>query len=153
MAKAFRAVGWDKPMSQFERYLEEHENGSRHVLVTEVQGEFAGYVTVIWESGYQPFKDEGIPEIQDFNVLPKFRNKGIGSTLLDQAESLVSERSDVVGIGVGLYADYGSAQRLYVKRGYVPDGRGITCEGEPVKPGDEVRVDDALVLHFTKGLT
>jgi hypothetical protein len=38
---------------------------------------------------------------------------------------LVAERSDVVGLGVGLYPDYGTAQRMYVRRGYLPDGRGV----------------------------
>ena len=33
-------------------------------------------------------------------------------------------RSPLAGIGFGLYADYGAAQRLYVKCGYLPDGRG-----------------------------
>ena len=36
----------------------------------------------------------------------------------------------IVGIGVGLYPDYGSAQRLYIKRGYLPDGHGATYNYE-----------------------
>lgn len=31
----------------------------------------------------------------------------------------------IVCIGVGLHAGYGSAQRMYVKRGYIPDGTGV----------------------------
>jgi hypothetical protein len=38
----------------------------------------------------------------------------------------VARRSGVVGIGVGLHPSYNAAQRLYVKRGYIPDARGIT---------------------------
>ena len=42
---------------------------------------------------------------------------GVGSMLLDIAEKEAAIKSDVVGIGVGLYAGhdggYGSAQRLY----------------------------------------
>jgi len=44
---------------------------------------------------------------------------------MDQAEQIIAERSDIVGIGVGLYADYGTAQRMYARRGYVPDGHGL----------------------------
>ena len=71
---------------------------------------------------------------------------------MDEAERKVSERSGVAGIGVGMSPDYGAAQRLYVRRGYVPDGRGLTSKGSPVKPGDEITVDDALVLYLTKTL-
>jgi hypothetical protein len=56
----------------------------------------------------------------------------------------------VAGIGVGLFASYGSAQRLYVRRGYIPDGRGIARRGETIEPGASVVVDDDLVLYFTK---
>ena len=48
---------------------------------------------------------------------------------MDAAEALASEASDVVCIGVGMYPGYGAAQRLYVKRGYVPDGSGLWVPG------------------------
>jgi hypothetical protein len=69
---------------------------------------------------------------------------------LDEAERKVSERSGVAGIGVGMSPDYGAAQRLYVRRGYVPDGNGLT--GRPVRPGAEITVNDGLVLYLTKAL-
>jgi GNAT superfamily N-acetyltransferase len=83
-------------------------------------------------------------------VLPVFRRRGIGSRLMDEAETIVGARSRIVGIGVALDPDYGPAQRLYVLRGYVPDARGVTSHGVPVKWGDTVRVDDDLVLYLTK---
>ncbi|WP_327637375.1 GNAT family N-acetyltransferase [Kribbella sp. NBC_00482] len=150
MAAAFDAIEWSKPESQYRRYLGEQEAGTRDVLIAAVDGEFAGYVTVRWVSQYEPF--DGIPEVQDFNVLPKFRRRGIGSALMDAAEALVAERSPVVGIGVGLYADYGTAQRMYVRRGYIPDGRGLLYNLEQVPPGEMVRNDDDTVLMFTKQL-
>ncbi|HET6987964.1 MAG TPA: GNAT family N-acetyltransferase [Kribbella sp.] len=150
MSAAFTALGWDKPVAQYEKYLAEQRAGSRDVLVATVEGEFAGYVTVWWESPYEPFN--GIPEISDFNVLPKFRRRGVGTGLMDAAEALVAERSAVVGIGVGLYADYGTAQRMYVRRGYLPDGRGLVYDGKQVPPGEMVRNDDAAALMFTKRL-
>ena len=45
-----------------------------------------------------------------------------------------AQRSDHAGIGFGLYADYGAAQRLYIKRGYIPDGRGAHYGTSPVFP-------------------
>jgi GNAT superfamily N-acetyltransferase len=150
MSAAFDEIGWNKPVSQYEKYLAQQREGSRSVLVATVDDEFAGYVTVNWNSPYEPF--DGVPEVQDFNVLPKFRRRGIGSGLMDAAEALVAERSDVVAIGVGLYADYGTAQRMYVRRGYIPDGRGILYELKEVPPGEMIRVDDEAILMFSKPL-
>lgn len=145
---AFTAIGWDKPVEQYEKYLAEQAAGVRDVLVATVDEEFVGYVTVRWESAYF----DGLPEIQDFNVLPPYRRRGIGSGLMDAAEALVAQRSTVVGIGVGLYADYGQAQRMYVRRGYLPDGRGLMYDNQPVAPGNTIRLDDAATLMLTKSL-
>lgn len=150
ISAALAAVGWDKPVAQYENYLDEQREGTRDVLVATVDGGYAGYVTVRWESPYEPFG--GIPEIQDFNVLPELRRRGIGSALMDAAEALVAERSPVVGIGVGLYPDYGQAQRMYVRRGYVPDGRGLIYDGRQVAPMETIRNDDSATLMFTKQL-
>ena len=149
---AFAAQGWNKPAAQYERYFAEQERGERVVLVAEFDGAFAGYVTVVWESGYASFREESVPEICDFNVLLKFQRLGIGSALMDEAERRISERSPIVGIGVGLTADYGAAQVLYARRGYVPDGRGISHDDRFLVYGDTAPVDDGLVLHLTKRL-
>jgi GNAT superfamily N-acetyltransferase len=152
ISAAFSGLGWNKPRSQYERYLSEQQREARTVLVAFVGRDFAGYVTVVWTPSYPPFLAAGIPEIQDFNVLPRFRRQGIGTSLMDEAERKVSERSDVAGIGVGMSPDYGAAQRLYVLRGYVPDGKGLTSNGSPVRPADEITVNDGLVLYLTKAL-
>ncbi len=57
-----------------------------------------------------------------------------------------------IGLGVGLYADYGPAQRFYNKLAYVVDGFGITSHNQPVAPGATVRVDDDLNIWLTKRL-
>jgi GNAT superfamily N-acetyltransferase len=150
IADAFAALGWNKPLGQFQCYHAEQEEGGRVVLVAFVEGVFAGYLNVVWNPGYPPFREERIPEIQDFNVLPAFRRRGIGSRLMDRAEELAAERSPIVGIGVGMTADYGAAQRMYVLRGYIPDGRGLTSNHRFLKDGDQAEVDDGLVLYFTR---
>lgn len=149
---AFTAIGWSKPAAQFEQYLAEQAAGSRAVLVARLDGEFAGYVTVDWVSPYPAFAEAGTPEVRDFNVLPHLRRRGIGTRLMDAAEALIAERSPLAGIGVGLYPDYGAAQRLYVLRGYVPDGRGIAWNNAHVAAGQSVPVDDDLALYFVKAL-
>ena len=152
IVEAFRQIGWKKPASQYERYLKERTEGIRQVFVAFENGEFAGYLTVIFESDYPPFKAENIPEINDFNVLPKFRRRKIGTKLMDKAEEFIAQKSEIAGIGVGLDRDYGAAQRLYVLRGYVPDGRGIVRQNRFPKYGEKVTVDDDLNLYFTKVL-
>ncbi|MGH8596363.1 MAG: GNAT family N-acetyltransferase [Gammaproteobacteria bacterium] len=152
ISAAFAAIARNKPVSQFESYAAEQAAGEREVLVAELAGRFVGYVTIRWHPTYVPFADSGIPEVQDFNVLPDFRRRGIGTRLMNRAEEMIAERSDTVGIGVGMYADYGNAQRLYVLRGYVPDGRGLTYKGQVLAPMESTINDDDLVLFFTKKL-
>ena len=151
---AFNQIGWNKPESLFEGYFKEQEAGDRLVWVAHFKGEFAGYVTLKWQSQYPSFKAQSIPEIMDLNVLPSFRKMGIGSLLLDAAEKEALTKSQIIGIGVGLYAGadggYGTAQRLYIKRGYIPDGKGVTYNYEPTIPGNSYPLDDDLVLWFMK---
>lgn len=69
---------------------------------------------------------------------------------MEALEAEVFARYDSVGIGFGLYDSYGTAQRLYVKRGYIPDGRGLMYDNQPVVPGSQVWVDDELTLFLVK---
>ncbi len=48
ISRAFRTIGWGKPVAQYQRYLAEQEAGSRTCQVATVAGQFAGYVTVNW---------------------------------------------------------------------------------------------------------
>jgi GNAT superfamily N-acetyltransferase len=152
IANAFQAIGWDKPAMLYQQYFCEQEAGQRTVLLAFKEDRFAGYLTINWQSDYLPFRAQNIPEIQDFNVLPQFQRRGIGTHLMDQAEQRIVRRSPTAGIGVGMYADYGAAQRLYVLRGYIPDGRGLVSMGDCVIPGSQITVDDGLILYFTKRL-
>lgn len=152
LAAAFAAMGWHKPETQFRRYLDEHARGVRGALVAERNDELAGYVTVRWTSAYEPFRAADIPEIEDLNVLAHARRRGVASALLDEAEARIAARSRQAGIGVGLHPGYNAAQRLYVLRGYVPDGRGVTQRGAAIDEGATARFDDDLLLHLVKAL-
>lgn len=150
IVQSFKEIGWNKPASQYERYFKEQAAGKRQVFVAFEDDKFAGYLTVVFKSNYPPFAEKHIPEINDFNVLPEFRRRKIGTKLMDKAEEFISRKSEIAGIGVGLHEDYGAAQRLYVLRGYVPDGRGIVWQNRAPKYGEKVTVDDDLNLYFTK---
>jgi ribosomal protein S18 acetylase RimI-like enzyme len=152
ISSAFYELGWDKPVTQYEKYFRRQESGDIVVFVAEVDSAFTGYVTVVWHSGYSSFAEKGIPEISDLNVLPAFRRRGIASALMDSAEAKIAERGSVAGIGVGMTPDYGAAQKMYVLRGYVPDGRGLTQNFDPVRYKQPIVVDGSTVLWFTKDL-
>ncbi|NMA83225.1 MAG: GNAT family N-acetyltransferase [Epulopiscium sp.] len=150
ISNAFRLQGWNKTKEQYERYLKEHLEGKRDVIIAEYDNNFAGYVTIQWRSNYKPFQDSNIPEVVDLNVLIKVRKKGIGTALLDEAEKRVAAINNKIGIGVGLMPDYGSAQRLYIKRGYIPDGLGACKDGKFLVYGDKVIVDDNVAIYLVK---
>lgn len=154
IAAAFKAISWNKPASIYEAYHKEQSEGLRTVIVAKVDGKFCGYVTLKYKPEYQGFHQKGIPEISDLNVLPDYRNAGVGSSLIMACEKLADDRGcRTVGIGVGMTADYGNAQRLYVQLGYVPDGNGLHYKNQPLHYGDKADVDDDLVLYFTKCLS
>jgi GNAT superfamily N-acetyltransferase len=119
-------TSWNKRREQYERYFEENQLGERDTLVAVMGERVVGYVNVLWESDYEPFRRGGVPEINDLNVINEHQKRGIGSALIHAAECVVAEAGiAVVGIGVGQTPDYAAAQRLYPKLGYVPDEKGI----------------------------
>lgn len=153
LSLAFREIGWSKPSSIFLGYLEECTSDDRWVLVADWDGDVAGYVTLLWESRDPVFRDREIPEIVDLNVLPRFRGRGIGNALLDEAEVQARRRSEIVGLRVGLHSGYGGAQRLYVRRGYVPDGAGALKGTEVIEEGARIILDDDVTIRMLKRLS
>ncbi|MBQ8055105.1 MAG: GNAT family N-acetyltransferase [Lachnospiraceae bacterium] len=66
---------------------------------------------------------------------------------------LAGKYADTVWLGVVLYSGYGSAQRIYVKRGYIPDGTGVWYQNKPCAQYEtEIANDDNLVLFLSKKL-
>jgi len=58
-------------------------------------------------------------------VAGPFRRRGVATPLIAAAEQLARDHGiATLGITVGLFDEYGPAQRLYGWRGYIPDGRG-----------------------------
>ena len=147
------AQGWHPDIAGYLARLED-EAGGRCVTLTAVyEGHPAGYVYVYLQADDGPFRGKGWPVIVDFNVLRKYQRRGIGSRLMDAAERIAGRYADTVCLGVGLCGSYGAAQRMYVKRGYIPDGSGVWYRGRQCVQYETVcTVDDDLILFLSKKL-
>ena len=152
ISQAFLEQGWNKPKEQYLKYLSYQENGERDIIIATLNGAFAGYLTIKWKSDYKPFREKGIPEIVDFNVLKKFQRKGIGTKLMDEAEKRIKKVSDFAGIGFGVTEDYGAAQILYINRNYKPDGRGLVRDSKSIKHGEVITIGDDIAFCLIKKL-
>ena len=145
------AQGWDADISKYLTRLRDQSAGKCVSLTAVYKGLPAGYVNVYLNGLGGAFSGKGLPEIVDFGVLEKFRRKGIGSKLMDVAEKIAGRYADTVWLGVGLHSGYGSAQRMYVKRGYIPDGSGVWYGNKPCAQYETGLVnDDNLALFLSK---
>ena len=146
LSHGFMNQGWPGREEILARYFLQQESGEREVLVAEIDGAVAGYVTIF---KHGPFA-EVYPELSDFNVFEPFQNQGIGNQLLEEAEKRVKFVSSKVTLGVGLHLGYGPAQRLYIRRGYIPDGTGVWYRNKPLEMNATSQNNDDLVLYLSK---
>ena len=146
------AQGWHQTIDKYLNRLNDQAKGKAISLVAEYQGNIAGYVNVYPDAKWGAFANLGYPEIVDLGVLEKYRRCGIGTKLMDVAEQIAASYSDTVYLGVGLHNGYGSAQRMYVKRGYLPDGTGVWYGDRVCPQYADCCNDDDLVLYLSKKL-
>ena len=151
LSQGFINQGWPGREEILIRYFKEQESGEREVLIADLTSAVAGYITILPDAKQGPFAGMG-PELSDFNVFEPFQNQGIGNLLMEEAEKRVKLISDKVTLGVGLHSGYGPAQRLYIKRGYIPDGTGIWYQNH--QPAMNAVCEDIgdLVLYLSKDL-
>jgi GNAT superfamily N-acetyltransferase len=142
-----------KEPGYFERCIEEQEAGRREILIASDGGGDIGYGMLNREPQYALYKRLGMPEIQDLNVVPEARKRGAGAALIKALEDLARRLGyKQIGISVGLHSEYGAAQRLYVKLGYVPDGLGVAYDRVTVAAGEIRPLDDNLCLMMVRDL-
>lgn len=149
LSRGFISQGWSGREEILARYFLEQECGEREALVADFEGVVAGYITILPIAKQGPFAGMA-PELSDFNVFESFQNQGIGNLLLEEAEKRVKLVSDKVTLGVGLHSGYGPAQRLYMKRGYIPDGTGVWYRNQPLEMNATIQNNDDLVLYLSK---
>ena len=146
------AQGWNTTIEKYENRLKDQSEGKCISLLAEYKGNVAGYLNVYPNSTWGAFANRGYAELIDLGVLEKYRRRGIGDKLMDVAEGIAFEYGDTVYLAVGLHSGYGSAQRMYVKRGYIPDGSGVWYGSKVCTPYTDYCNDDDLNLYFSKRL-
>lgn len=139
--------------SYFETAFQEQLDKKRLIFLARANDVLVGYAHLNFFPQYVPFLRLGIPEIQDIVVHPEHRRRGVGGQLMSDCEEKAREYllSDI-GIGVGVTGQFGAAQRLYHRMGYVPDGNGAVFDRVPVQSGDIRPIDDRLCLMLIKQL-
>lgn len=149
----FASQGWHPEIGGYLARLKDQSEGKCVALTAVHEGCPAGYVYVYLRANDGPFREMNWPIIVDFNVLKKYQRMGIGSRLMDVAEQIASQFADTVCLGVGLCDSYGAAQRMYARRGYIPDGSGVWYQGKQCVQYETVcTVDDDLILFLSKKL-
>lgn len=144
---------WQRDRSIWLARLDSQDSGMMHVAIGRQGADLVGYGYLSFESVCPFFRERDIPEIGDLRVAERCRRRGVAAAMIGYFECLaISRGASQIGLGVGLYADYGAAQRLYARLGYVPDGRGMTYQHAPVAGGATVRADDDLLLWLVKSL-
>ena len=151
LSRGFISQGWPSREEILTRYFKEQESGEREVLIADLTSAVAGYITILPDAKQGPFAGMA-PELSDFNVFEPFQNQGIGNLLLEEAEKRVRLISDKVTLGVGLHSGYGPAQRLYIKRDYIPDGSGVWYRNQPLEMNAVCEDIGELILYLSKDL-
>lgn len=143
-------LGWSMDINDYKNYILTHLEMKDPFWIMLDGNIFVGHILLKWKPKYKYFNENNIPEIANLMVMPNYLRKGYATKLMDVAEIEAKTKSEIVGLGVGLYKDYGPAQNLYMKRGYKLDGKGITYDCKSVIPGHNVMVDDDLLIWLIK---
>jgi len=140
-----------KPERYFDR-LKDVADGKCVSLVAEYKGNPVGYINVYLDSKWGAFANKGWPEIIDLRVLEKYQKHGIGNILMQISEDISKKYSDYVYFGVGVNSNYGSAFRMYVKRGFIPDGTGLWSNDDHLENYTDIKYDDETIIYMSKKL-
>ena len=121
-AADLKALEWDGEYTHyrrlFQRALEEARHGRRVLLLAEMEGVLVGQIFVQLNTRAS-FSTRGVPSgyLYAFRVKPAYRNLGVGSRLLHEAEANLSARGcrrAVISVAKRNLA----AKRLYERAGY-----------------------------------
>lgn len=150
--QTYLSYGWHPTLDTYLNYYEEQNAKKRKVFIAEYKGQVVGLCTLVLNPDEGSLANKGIPEIVDLCVFFNMHRQGIGNKLLDIAEDEASKIANLVYLAVGLHSGYGAAQRIYIKRGYIPDGTGVWYKNNPLEQYADCCNDDELVLYLSKCL-
>ncbi len=142
----------EETMRYYAEQMAHQRDGECIALLAIYNSMLAGFAFLYYRCKWGGMGGKGIPGIVDLFVLPDFRNKGIASKLMDVAESIAAEYHHSVYLDVCLDSSHGAAQRLYIERGYVPDGKGVYYKEQICPIGAPCKNDDELTLCLVKQL-
>ena len=140
--------GWGDTSDKHTMRIKDMASGISVTFVSVYKGQVTGYVSVYYD--YEKLDGVSYPGVVDFGVLEKYRNNGIGTALMDAAENTAFKSGGRIYLGVGLCGDYGAAQRMYIKRGYIPDGKGVYYNDKIAERNKEYPNDDDFFLKLYK---
>lgn len=115
----------DDNIKYYERYLNWQQEGECSFLIALLDGKIAGYVFVLYKDRWGSMSEAGQPGLADLNVFPWNRRCGVGNALLEKAEEIAAMHGSTLHLDVAVTEHAGQAHRLYFRRGYMPDGKGV----------------------------
>jgi len=123
---------------------------ARHVVtggirIARCEETLVGFVTFDLERGaYEQDATRGV--VRNVYVDPAYRNRGVGSDLMDAAEASLRERGATV-VSLEAMAANDRARRFYRDRGYVPHRvqfeKSLDCDGSARAAGDPGRAAES----------
>ncbi len=135
----------------FGRILKDQEEGCCVAITAIHKGEIAGYGVLLYKAKDGPFASQSIPELKDLCVRSEHQNKGIGTAMFDLIETLASKRADTLCLSIGLQGEYGEMQRMCARKGYMPNGSGAYCNGQPCRINHNYPINQ-MVLYMSRKL-
>ncbi|HEY44164.1 MAG TPA: GNAT family N-acetyltransferase [Anaerolineae bacterium] len=123
----------------YRRAMEEARQGRRILFVAEMDGEIVGQIFV--QLGFSRSRRRGKSTtgyLQSFRIKPFFRNRGIGTRLIHQAEQVLKERGFQRAV-IAVAQDNLDARRLYERQGYSVFTKD---------PGEWSYIDDQGLLQY-----
>lgn len=142
----------EENVSYFERQLANQDKQECTALIALCDGEVAGHVFLYYKCRWGGMANCNLPSVVDLVVFEKYRKKGIATKLMNIAEEIAKEYGSKIYLDVCLNSEYGPAQVLYIKRGYVPDGKGVYYEEKVCETNADCKNDDELTLCLVKEL-
>lgn len=139
-------------IAYLKRQLDNQEKGECTALIALYNGTAAGYVFLYYQCRWGGLAGHNIPGVADLIVFKKYRRKKIAAMLLDEAENIAKQYCNKIYLDVCLNSGYGPALRFYIKRGYIPDGKGVYYKEKVCETDAVCRNDDELTLWLAKEL-